>query len=356
MALPGAAAPQSFWRLLARSFQLYGQWGARFTLPVLAPTAYKLGGLLYCALMPFYVLEAALPLTQNGQTLSAMALVLASPLPGLALFCVGVWRYLALMASLSTNAAQVLANAPPDFKAASRAIDARARAYSRLLGILLGGIWLPALGIYLVTLALSVWMPSVLLRVVLLLSGMGLALAALGAATVFYIACSTAFQVAALEPHHLRARDTLRRCLTLARGQMGRLTLAMTAWTLVTSLLAPAIICALSDVTGLTRALLPASALFVTRMLDAYSPAQLAQWGASASLGALYDWLYGLMDASRSDIARGGVHLTLGLAVTLLSLPWGTFLFTLLYQDLRLRHELTQKTSDALAPQETPAS
>lgn len=345
-------APQSLWRLLGRSFQCYRRWGWAFTRPVLGPVALKLGGFLYCALIPFYAIEAARPLIENGQVLAAVALTLLSPLPGLVLFCVGVWRYLLLMASLSANAAHVVADPEtrPDFSAAIEAIEPKR--YSRLLVFLLGLLWLPPLGLYGGTLVLTAAMPTVLLRIAALVLGLGLSLLTLGASILVAIACLPAFQVTALEPAHTRARDVIRRCFVLARNNMGRLTLAFIVWTLVTSLLAPALACALGDLLHLTALFMPPAEMFVGQMLAAYSPGQLATWGmADGVFAGLYDWLYGTMSASRAVMARNLAHLAMSAAVTLLTLPWGTFLFTLLYGDLCLRHVARSSRHPQPAPQ-----
>lgn len=304
-------------RILIRSLKYYVQHGWPFTRVLISPVLEIFFGTLLSIALPCFLANMLV-----GQGIGYLSVVFLIAIPGFYLQVRGFWRYLIYFSALNLNAQEVIQGQPPDFEAAYHKISACGQQYGFamllysvpvLLALGLGGIILPFTAVVPPDGVPAVIGISILITLILSVIAC--------IVTLFF---SFVFQIYAFEPDlHMTPFQTLVRSTRMVASHFS-VTLGLILVTgLATVLIIPALVNMLYELTPLAGF---TQALFAPNIHQA-----LLSIPGSESIFAILP--FKLEDISR-EASLGVGESILDSAITSLMLPWGTFCFTLLYQQI----------------------
>lgn len=328
----------TFGRILAESFKLYLMHGWPFTRPLLLPMAMIILGLYGCIGLTSLYLKAMEPYLDGP--LSIILVLLGFFL----IFCVtflvlktGFLQYIFYIVSLCNNTAQVLQGEKPDFKAAYQEIfKTKLKPYAMLLT----GYFIPSL-IALLPPVLAIMLAALFQTpaVTILLIAVGfLASLALGAAWVIYVFFLTyIFQITAFESVPLNPLPTFRESAVMTWQAPFKTFFMQVLLLLLTSYIIPCPLVWLLRAMNLTYPLDLLHRSFTGGLLQGLAPE--AGWGEMVDS---YDMIYPIIQEFFQHLPAMLTDSLLGAVITSLLLPLGTFAFTLLYFDIKVRQKTVQ--------------
>lgn len=319
--------------ILGRSLTLYGRHWRRFTSALLWPVAQIMLGAYASQILPLFFLTIAAPYTFGFPWL-VLGVVLVIAFLSMLLMLRGTWQYLVYWASLSENAWEAEEEQFIDFRMAYEGLLLQKRtAYTVLLCAYFGLPFIAVLPL-LVLAPLGALLGQSMLELLLLLGVLqSLSLALIWVFSL--ILFSFVFQIAAFEnglpvnPGHV---FTLSVKLVLKRF-----------WSTV---------CLQIAVFLTANFLIPQPLVWLARITHISAPLDwLHGWllretlRGNESIWQNLPFLGGLM--TDEQLTQLFIHaltdMTLATTITLLLLPFGTFVFTLLYKDI-LRCDRSKKT------------
>ncbi len=331
--LPHPGTESSLQGILKRSFMLYKQSGFAFTRVLILPVLQILAGIYGALALNFWYTHVMLENygTLIGehiwQWLGGLAVILTA---ALLLFKKGFLETTLLVASLNRNVLEVLQGKPPDFKTAYHNFaKTRWRAYTLLLSaymLLLVPVILP------LVLALPLAASAGDFASVVLFMGL---LGTLVLGCLWLVSCvllTFIFQIAAFEPLPLNPWPTFMQSARLVWRAPFRTLFLQVILLVLTSYILPWPVIMLLR---LAHATVP---------LDMWHTWMLTTFMDNATLDVS---MLDLLESNLPAVAALFTDSLVGMVVTMLLLPLGTFAFTLLYLHLG-------PNSEALAPNPKP--
>ncbi len=341
---------RSVLRIFRDSIRLYAQTWMPFTATLAKPLFLILAGCYGCLAGSYVLLDLA---TQHyGDFFYAnplMLIVLITPfaLVTLSFFIQGFWEYLVYFSSLGLNAAQIIqeksTSSPPtsskintpDFKAAYQCVLDRSPLYTSFLVFIvcvqLVPVLIGILGYF------SMEMVSENYRFFTLIPSVSLFIVLTIASVILSFLVALGFQLIAFEPELKNAMQLIRRSLSISVGQFIRIAYLISITTFIASYLIPELIYFIFKVTKLITPIDQLHIWLTALITEGLDPS--ANQSTQDLSFPLYDQAYQLLKSSDSQ-GHLGTYLSKSVfvgVVNALLLPFGTYVFTMMYLDIRYK-------------------
>jgi hypothetical protein len=325
--------------MLKEGFLLYIAHGASFTQPLLRPICFQFAGAFLATWSPYWVLNRLSSGWFSDNPALWIATMLLLEIPGIVLFTMGFWEYLIWMVSLNRNVAEVLQRKQPSFITHYQAIEKQAGPLTNLL-LLLSSFWILPIGLIAIPeVVLFHFSPPI--ELALFLWGSIL----LGCFSVLLLAVSSiyfsvVFQVFTFEPVTVNPLKLLKRSYDLIVGHFWRVLILMIGMGALTNGLLPGIFTSLLGLSHVTPALAKLLEEFIQEILITLQPVSDTQKDPVWMLISSYTQTH--LPQLSIEILNTVFYSVL----TALLLPLNTFIFALLYLDLRARKDRAESLSD----------